>query len=265
MEIHKPKSIHNWREFLKEYAIIVLGVATALAGEQAVEWVHWQSEVAQAKDVIATELVSNVTGAIDRVRTKSCAERRLAELALILDQATKTGALPAVGDISLPPRTLLPRGAWESLVASQAATHFPRRQLAGLTTSYKLIERLEMFSLPEMAAWHSLYAMVGPGRRLDPASEADLRQALSQSLAYSRVSASLSMQVITSVKDHHLRFAREDLERIAAAEHRDLNQYAICRPIGAPPPSYGQAYTTPTILAVDAFAQNLPEFSEGAR
>jgi hypothetical protein len=30
MDIHKPKPIHNWREFLKEYAIIVLGVLTAL-------------------------------------------------------------------------------------------------------------------------------------------------------------------------------------------------------------------------------------------
>jgi hypothetical protein len=40
MEFHKPKPIHNWREFLKEYAIIVLGVATALAAEQGVEWLH---------------------------------------------------------------------------------------------------------------------------------------------------------------------------------------------------------------------------------
>jgi predicted alpha/beta superfamily hydrolase len=30
MEIHKPKPIHNWREFLKEYAIIVIGMLTAL-------------------------------------------------------------------------------------------------------------------------------------------------------------------------------------------------------------------------------------------
>jgi hypothetical protein len=30
-------------EFLKEYAIIVIGVLTALAAEQAVEWLHWQS------------------------------------------------------------------------------------------------------------------------------------------------------------------------------------------------------------------------------
>jgi len=36
MEIHKPKPIHNWREFLKEVGIIVLGVGIALAAEQAV-------------------------------------------------------------------------------------------------------------------------------------------------------------------------------------------------------------------------------------
>ena len=40
MDIHKPKPWHGAREFLKEYAIIVVGVLTALAGEQAVEGVH---------------------------------------------------------------------------------------------------------------------------------------------------------------------------------------------------------------------------------
>ena len=42
MDIHKPKPWHGWREFLKEYVIIVVGVLTALAAEQAVEWLHWR-------------------------------------------------------------------------------------------------------------------------------------------------------------------------------------------------------------------------------
>jgi hypothetical protein len=29
MDIHKPKSWHGFREFLKEYAIVVVGVLTA--------------------------------------------------------------------------------------------------------------------------------------------------------------------------------------------------------------------------------------------
>ena len=37
MDIHKPKPWHGVREFLKEYVIIVVGVLTALAAEQAVE------------------------------------------------------------------------------------------------------------------------------------------------------------------------------------------------------------------------------------
>ena len=32
MDIHKPKPWHGFREFLKEYAIIVVGVLTALGG-----------------------------------------------------------------------------------------------------------------------------------------------------------------------------------------------------------------------------------------
>ena len=34
MDIHKPKPWHGWREFLKVYATIVIGVLTALAAEQ---------------------------------------------------------------------------------------------------------------------------------------------------------------------------------------------------------------------------------------
>src|SRR6516225_1503214 len=88
MEIHKPKPVHNWREFLKEYAIIVLGVATALAGEQAIEWLQWRSQVRDAREVIATEMTSNLEGAIRRMRTIRCAEQRLDTLARILDQAS---------------------------------------------------------------------------------------------------------------------------------------------------------------------------------
>jgi hypothetical protein len=40
MDIHKPKSWHGWREFLKEHAIIVVGVLTALAAEYSVVWLH---------------------------------------------------------------------------------------------------------------------------------------------------------------------------------------------------------------------------------
>ena len=35
MEIHKPKPIHNWRDFIKEVGTIVLGVSIALGAAGA--------------------------------------------------------------------------------------------------------------------------------------------------------------------------------------------------------------------------------------
>jgi hypothetical protein len=47
MEAHKPKPWHGPGEFFREYLIIVVGVLTALGGEQAIEWMHHQTELAE--------------------------------------------------------------------------------------------------------------------------------------------------------------------------------------------------------------------------
>ena len=48
MHVHKPKLLHNWRELLKEWGIIVLGVLTALFAEQAVQSFEWHQKVEAA-------------------------------------------------------------------------------------------------------------------------------------------------------------------------------------------------------------------------
>ena len=59
MDIHLPKPFHNWREFLKEYGIIVLGVLTALGLEQAIEWVHHRAQVREATERLRAESLEN--------------------------------------------------------------------------------------------------------------------------------------------------------------------------------------------------------------
>src|SRR3954470_17380569 len=80
MEIHKSKPIHNWREFLKEYVIIVLGVATALAAEQAVEAAHNHERAGQARTTIRAEIARNIALIDRRTETESCVSRRLNEV-----------------------------------------------------------------------------------------------------------------------------------------------------------------------------------------
>jgi hypothetical protein len=262
MDLHKPKPIRNWREFLTEVGTIVLGVCIALTAEQAVEWWHWRGQVRDAREVIATELASNLAVAVTRLRTGTCTERRLDELALILDTASKTGSLPPLGDIRRPPRGTWPNGAWESVVASQTATHFRRQQLADIAAAYKFTQRIEGFSLREIEDWNTLYTIVGPGRRLDPASESELRKALSDARTNNRTIPTLGLQMANLVKGLDLPFSRQDLERIAMARRppASADPNDTCLPIGPTPSSYGQGPRVSLTVNRDDAVNQFPQF-----
>jgi len=142
MEVHKPKPVRNWREFLTEIGTIVLGVSIALAAEQTVEAIHWHNKVVEAQEeVIATELAGSMANAIERIAMEKCGEYRLDALGRILDTASHTGQLPPVGDIGMMPLRQWTSGAWDGVIASQTATHFPRQQLADLALIYGFVRK----------------------------------------------------------------------------------------------------------------------------
>jgi hypothetical protein len=75
VETHKPKPWHGPGEFFREYLIIVVGVLTALAGEQAIEWTHRQTELAETREALREEIAQNASlvllgAAMDRCRSK---------------------------------------------------------------------------------------------------------------------------------------------------------------------------------------------------
>lgn len=79
----------------------------------------------EARTAITSEMTYNLVGAIARIRSLDCGERRLDALSKILDEAGRTGNLPPVGLIGGPVRHQWRSSAWDSVVASQTATHFP--------------------------------------------------------------------------------------------------------------------------------------------
>src|SRR5665213_1955806 len=80
MDIHKPKPWHGVREFLKEYAIIVVGVLTALAAEQGVEWLRWQHNVEQTETALRAETEENLLSAYQRMVVEPCISATIAGL-----------------------------------------------------------------------------------------------------------------------------------------------------------------------------------------
>src|SRR5712675_2390978 len=92
MDIHKPKLVHNWRDFLKEVGIIVLGVSIALAAEQGVEWWHWRGEVSVARKELQTEIAGLDRAYVRHIALAPCVYKQMREATAILDslQAGKT-------------------------------------------------------------------------------------------------------------------------------------------------------------------------------
>jgi hypothetical protein len=130
MDIHKPKPWRGLREFLKEYAIIVVGVLTALAAEQGVEWLHWQHEVRVAQSALRAELHEDGVQTLRILASWPCAERRMDKLSH--DLRTTTGlwkgqgfVLNGLKAVLVVPSQPWPSNAWDEYRSNGAVQHMP--------------------------------------------------------------------------------------------------------------------------------------------
>lgn len=180
MHFHLPKPIHGWRAFIGEVGIIVLGVLIALAFEAIVDRISWNFRVSEARQELRYEMGFDIALIDDRIRQRPCAERRLDELGLILNEAGKTGKLPPLGTIDQPSHYTWPEAVWETQMSAQTASHLPARELASIARIYRLIDVVHQLDDADRSAWVGLSTMAGPGRPVDPGTIDRLVQALAQ-------------------------------------------------------------------------------------
>jgi hypothetical protein len=157
MDIHKPKPWHGLREFLKEYAIIVVGVLTALGAEQGVEWLHWKHRVAETRGQLDREIGSNATNSLGWLANASCLEAQLTALSGAVAEARRTGAFHAPAQKYAPTLTLFTSDAWLNARSLQVSDHmepevvrgyiyaffFPAELATNITTLHSLAGELE--------------------------------------------------------------------------------------------------------------------------
>ncbi len=132
MEIHKPKPWHGFREFLKEYLIIVIGVLTALGGEQLAERAHRGSEIREAREALHAELAVDTSTADFVLLEVDC----LAQQLDAFDAWAKGGTRP--GDL----RTQLPTyasSAWD-VVKTGAVPHMQLKERLAYSSYYDTVE-----------------------------------------------------------------------------------------------------------------------------
>lgn len=181
MDIHKPKPWHGWREFLKEYLIIVVGVLTALAAESVVENLHERRLSNEAREAVRAELNTNITNVGRRFIYESCVRNRLAELRDVLDRG-EAGQAVAPGPVGAPGGLRIATQRWQAATAGGRTSLLPSDEQAALARVYNSLDGLTGIQTLERQAWMELDALDGL-HRLSPQMLYGARVALAQARA----------------------------------------------------------------------------------
>jgi len=237
MDIHKPKPWHGFREFLKEYAIIVVGVLTALAAEQGVEWLHWRHEAETAREALRYDL-RRVVGWSGAVAAEApCKAAHLAEMRHALDQAQSAHRLPPFAWRGGPASYAWSLRSWSALTSGQVLPHIPNREqliLSAIAGPSGLPVILAM-QQGEFAAWGDLSDMTGPGRATSDVEIAALRSALVRAEAAGMAEKNLGATMATYATRSGL-IAKAESDKAWAEGLATGAATTLCRH-ASPPPS----------------------------
>jgi hypothetical protein len=155
----------DWRDFGREYAIIVLGVLTALFAQQAAQSFDWKQKVQAALDDMDQEL-SNGDGpeAYVRLAIYQCVDDRLREVRRAIQTNDRAAIRQAIARIDLPLRTYN-SFAREAANSADIAAHMPARRMFEYRVVYSLMPELDSLhrkELEDLAQLRSLPATGGP-------------------------------------------------------------------------------------------------------
>jgi hypothetical protein len=237
--LRKVTPLGGWRKFVGEVGVIILGVLIALGLGALASGVGWWNEVRQARDALRFELSESMEQVIERIRFSRCVEKRLDDIARIVDEAASTGRLRPLGDIGAPAFRSWPHGVGEGIVNSGVATHFDPEELGAISSLNEFFAILADANQRELDVWTRLHALVGPGRAFVPAELAELRLAIGEARLMNR---RITLHGMRAMQTAHAYRVVYDNEAAQAALEKRRDEFVICQDISPNPPSrYGQA------------------------
>ena len=159
MEIHKPKPVHSWREFLTEIGVVVIGVAIALAGEQTVEALHNHSRAADARASVRQEIARNLANMNYRQATETCMTKRLDEMQELISDSAAGRLSPEALWIGHPIAPSPVDGKYKMATQSGVASLFDGEEQSAYAELYGQFAEYSQRLQEEERAWANLRAL----------------------------------------------------------------------------------------------------------
>jgi len=162
MDIHKPKPWHGVREFLKEYAIIVVGVLTALAFEQGAEALREHHNASEARENIKDELATDLANVGNRERVQPCIEKRLDEVEAAIAASRQPGFVRPTW-IGRPQFWPIFQAKWQAATSAGRATLLSPDEQARYGQIYFTVGLAQTAENQEQEAWARLRSLEQSG------------------------------------------------------------------------------------------------------
>lgn len=191
MDIHKPKTVHNMREFLSEIGIVVIGVLIALGSEQIVEAWHWSHQLQAEREALNSEAQDFLQTAVMEVREQSCVNRELRDIETVLERHQSGRPLGLIKPIRTPYLATSTRGTWQIALAGQALSHMSLKEKLAYGAAFEIYEDLNRAGDAEAAAWAKL-ALLNHPRILNDQDWSALHQAYAEALDKTNNSGTLA-------------------------------------------------------------------------
>jgi hypothetical protein len=210
---HKTKVLHNWRDLLKEWGIIVLGVLTALFAEQAVQSFEWHQKVDAAIADMDNELTrGNGPQAYARLAMHDCVASQLGDLRGAIERGDRAQSQRLIEAFWLPKRT------WDSLAresatASDIASHMPHDRMLQYRIAYEVVPDLQRLADKELGDLGNLRALPETGGAIQTSEKIAALQAIESLKLDNDATARESTFLLSHMQLMHLALDRDFVGR----------------------------------------------------
>lgn len=161
----RARLFDDWRDFGREYLIVVLGVLTALLAQSAVEEWSWREKVRAAIQDMDQELsTGNGPQSYVRLSIHQCLSDRLHRLRTLVEQGDRAAVNEVIETIQLPLRNYNSQ-AREAANSADITAHMPTDRKYDYRIAYALTPELDAIhrkELEDLASLRSLSTTGGP-------------------------------------------------------------------------------------------------------
>ncbi len=152
----RPKPPHGWNAVVWELGIVTAGVLIALGAQQVAQGFNDRADAARARAAIRTELQTNMSRLDSRSAIRSCVERRIEEVQVLLEGAAKSGVIDTPRWIGRPQYWTMQIARWEALAQAGRAALLSDDELGHYSQLHHWMRNITSEMVVEQADWAKL-------------------------------------------------------------------------------------------------------------